>query len=450
MSQRDDRLLDQVRESLSVAIAERGGHGPGLRSHLLSRLFFPGFRIIEEIGTFDGETVPLLIGVKGSDRGSSRALLMTSTIRSELVPAPDQRCQASLVEGASPAIRGDHLVSDGVHCGLVDVACKLAAVETLRASDVNRPLVYLISLGESNRGSGVQTLRQRFGLEVSAALIGHPSAGALVSCAPGVAAVDVSVRAVRPIWRAPSLDPSVEARAMRARRGAAEWPLERLLDGLARAVSAGAAVFDPRAHGVALSRPWDARATVCGAGVGRLVEADDLLIQGLEPARLGFPLTTEIQVAARLARAARELDARVGLAGVEAEGETLRLSLRLDCGAEDPMTACAPLVARLRAVAAEQAERAGLEVQVRPRVFRMPYEGPRPRGSELYAAKAVEDTRAPSSYPSEAPLAGTEDALVYGPEDADVMFDVAERELPLARIRAMSETTARLLARLLS
>ena len=447
MSQMDDKLLDQVRESLSVAIAERGGHGPGLRSYLVSRLFFSGFRVIEEIGTFDGETVPLIIGVKGSDRGSSRALLMTSTIRPELVPAPDRRSQASLVEGATPALREGALVSDGVHCGLVDVACKLAAVETLRASDVNRPLVYLISVGESNRGSGVQTLRQRFGLEVSGALIGHPSAGALVSRAPGVAAIDLSVRSVRPIWRAQSLDPSVEARAVRSRRGAAAWPLERLLEGLARAVSAGATVFEPTARGVALSRPWDARAIVCGEGVGRLVEADDLLVKGVEPERLGFPLSVEIQGAARLARDAREVDARIGLAGVETEGETLRLCLRLDCGEEDPMDACAPLATRLQAVAAEQAD---LDVQVRPRVFRMPYGGPPARGADLYAAKAVADARAPSSYPSEAPMAGTEDALVFGPEDADLMFDVAQRELPLARIRAVSETTARLLVRLLS
>jgi hypothetical protein len=439
----DASLVRLLLETFSTALRDRLTGSRDLRAHLIHRLYFANFAVTEEIASWADEAVPLLIGVKGHARESSRALLLTSTVRPALLPDLAGGGRGRAAAGLEPRVEGDHLVAPGAHCGLADVACKLAALARLKDSEVNRPVVFLVSLDDPTRGSGVLTLLTRYGLEVSSALIGHPTGGALASATPGALALDVVIRSVAPDWQVRSLDPlsAVSASGQPGWTGDA-GALSSLLQALAGAVRRGAAVFNLESRGPMLTHPAEARALLGG---GEAPRSAGVACKPAAPREVGFPFGPEVDCAARLDR---ELQA--ALPGchpclAEPQGEALRLVWALPLGGASEESVAEHARQVLAGVATGFP---GLSLEAEPRLFRRAFPGSSERLRRTVAERAPGLAWAPSEVPSEGAFLPTEDALLYGPEDAGQAFAPVPGRIPLQRLCEMSEATWRLLVRL--
>ena len=415
----DAPLFELLDELLALDPSPRAAGSSSLRARLVSRLYFAGFQVVEEIGNVGERTVPFVLGVKGRPRSSDRAVLVAATLRPGAVSPSRSRAAA---EG---------LVSSGrLPAGVAGVACALEAMARLREAEVNRPLVFLVAFDEAARGSALHTARARYGFDVSTALLLHPTAGGVALASPGVAAVDVALRHRQPAWQVDSLAHTTRVRA----RG--ERAIPSLLAALARLACDGARVFD-----LAGSSDDDGEASgllASGTAPGAL---DGLELGPARPERVGYPFGPEVVGAHEVARALLCAFPAARAVELGSDHDTLRLGLRL------PVPAGADLAAtdvELERVIGGLPIHPDLELEVTPRLHRPPFvAGARAR--DLLALKAPGLETASSPLASEAGFAGTPDVLLLGPE-APGQGDTLPRE----RVVAITALMSRLLTRLLS
>lgn len=417
----DDPLFALLDELLALDPSPRAGGAASLRARLVSRLYFAGFQVVEEIGSVGERTVPFVLGVKGRPRNSERAVLVAATLRpSRVLPTP------RAVEPADSLI-----VSPRLPTGVASVACALEAMARLREAELNRPLVVLVAFDEAERGSALQAVRGRYGLDVGSALLLHPTGGGVAVASPGVVVLDVALRRREPEWSVTSLAHTTRVTTT------GQLAVHDLLAAMARATQEGARLFEPagRADGAA------------GAAGGVLASASEptpargLSYATARPERLGYPFGVEVRAAHDVFCSLRAALPSLAATGLQADGDTLRLSLRLPLEPDADLDA---LDRQLEVAAGALRVEAGVELEVIPRLHRPPFTaGAKVR--ELLAQKAPD--RVPSSSPlaSEAGFAGTSDVALLGPEEP-----LQGATMPRARVAEITALLNRLLTRLTS
>lgn len=408
-------------EMLAEEPGPRAEGARSLRARLVSRLYFAGFQVIEEIGTVGERTVPFVLGVKGPTRASERAVLVAATLKPALW-AQGPRSRRPVPEGT--------LQSALLPTGVAGVACALAAMGRLHEAEVKRPLVFLVAFDEAVRGSALVPVRERYGLDVATALLLHPTGGGVALASPGLVALDLGLRRRVPEWRVDSLERTLRLRA----RG--ERAVPELLAALAGLVRAGGTVFEP----ALLSDGADVVAEALVAAPATWEVPPSLVAEPATPDRLGTPLGPELAAAheawTRLAEAFPGLVAT----DLRVDGDALQVALQAPLAPEVDLATTD--LALERAIAGLETP-AGLELEVSPRLHRPPFvAGPRVR--DVLALTAPDLSPQVSLVPSEAGFAGTSEVILIGPE---IVGQGAT--LPRERAEVVTERMVRLLVRLL-
>jgi|GEM_PF-2965931 len=417
-----DPLHALLAELLALDPGPRAQGPHSLRARLVSRLYFAGFQVIEEIGSRGERSVPFVLGVKGRPTGSERAILVGATLRQgSVVPA---------TKPASPPVDGV-LSSPNLPAGVAGMACALAAMARLREAEVNRPLLFLVAFDEVALGSALLTIRERYGLEIGTALLLHPTGGGVAVASPGLVAFDVALRRRLPEWRVSSLAHTCRV----VTRG--EGAIPGLLEALHAAAGQGGVAFDPagRAEGSA----GEAHAVLATAAAWS--PARGVTASAATPERVGYPFGPELKAARDVWRQMSE--AFPGLTATEllADGETLRLTLRLLLAPGSDLASTDVALERAIGSLPPSPE---LELEVTPRLHRPPFvAGARARA--LVAAKVPTLAPAESPLPSEAGFAGTPEVLLLGPESVGQGDSLA-----VERAEIVADVLTRLLTRLVS
>lgn len=456
-----------LREAVALASEDRIKGGRALRDWVVHRLYFAGFKVIEDIGTFDDETVPYIIGVKGTGGATERAALLSITVRSRAIPiGPGPRQTTGGVLDVD--LDAGTVTMPGAHSGLVSLVSVLHALDRLRDGDLTRPLVVLVSYDEATRGSGILSLRLRYGLDISRALISHPSAGRMVLSTPGAMILEARLTSPTPEWRVASLENCVELNIdnSAAEANAAETLLRLLRSPGSRGFEL--AVLRPEAHGHDLSAPRQASAVVIGADLDGLA-GEGVSTRSLKPESVSYPFCREFVAVDALQRAIRREYPEAQVAGIRSEETTLILTTRVPfSGAEDATLSELEQLSDALGVALEDCARAALrpyddlDAEIDLRLYRVPFPGPSGRAKDWFAEKweglrgrerlgedgeAESPWRALSMQPSEGAFTGTRDVILLGPEDLDGLLG-AEDSIAIERVSEAALMTARLLTRL--
>ncbi len=417
----NDLLQALLDEMLAEEPGPRAEGARSLRARLVSRLYFAGFQVIEEIGTVGERTVPFVLGVKGHARASERAVLVAATLRPALW-AQGRRSNRPVPEGT--------LQSALLPTGVAGVACALAAMGRLRESELNRPLVFLVAFDEAERGSALVPVRERYGLDVATALLLHPTAGGVALASPGLVALEVGLRRCVPEWRVGSLERTLRLSAKGARA------VPDLLEALSGLVRAGGAVFEPN-----LVRDGaEAVATALVAAPEGWEVPPSVVAAPAAPDRLGYPLGPELAAAHEAWVRLRDAFPEVAATGLNVEGDALRLALQAPL-APDVDLATTDLALECAIAGLEPPP--GLELEVSPRLHRPPFLASA-RVREVLAATIPDLAPQVSVVPSEAGFAGTSEVLLIGPEEVG-----QGATLPRARAEVVTDRMVRLLVRLL-